>query len=544
MNLDFQTIGKVEKDGVLYHAQRACVEGNGRFWAAWRYSKQVRADVERLEVEVPDADLSSVVRVNREIIDGKVLWFAYRLLPVDGTLPLGVFKDSFVLRDTQGLLPFQVPAVHALCNALTNHGSAADGSDTGIGKTFHALGVCRNMIVRPAVVCRKAGVAGWLRACKQMGVEPLFVTNWENAKNGQFQFAERTARGNSWRYRWKLPGGVILIFDEAHMGAVDGTQNNLLWLASKNIPSLSLSATFSDRAVRLRSLLWILGAVSGRADFDRWLTLRGHFVNQYNALESLDDMSDLLEINRVLYPRHGARLSYADPEVKRYFPDAVYQTEIISLSRQETERQNTLYHELIGKVEYYRALGKQAEALTADLRYRQATELLKAPTVAEMARNYVGQGLSVLVFVNFRETLAWFMKTFDTRMAIFGDQERFNIDREMVIDKFQKNEARLIFLMEQAGGQSISLHDLDGRHPRISLIFPTYDPIVLQQLLGRTYRANVRSTPVMKLVYAAGTVEEKVADNVSRKLRNISALNNGDLMEPDLFKLGTERVGV
>jgi hypothetical protein len=47
--------------------------------------------------------------------------------------------------------------------------------------------------------------------------------------------------------------------------------------------------------------------------------------------------------------------------------------------------------------------------------------------------------------------------------------------------------------------------------------------------------------PVLKLVYAAGTIEEKVAQNVNQKLDNISALNDGDLMEPDLFKLGIRR---
>jgi hypothetical protein len=42
----------------------------------------------------------------------------------------------------------------------------------------------------------------------------------------------------------------------------------------------------------------------------------------------------------------------------------------------------------------------------------------------------------------------------------------------------------------------------------------------------------------MKLVYAADTVEEKVANSVNRKLDSIAALNNGDLMEPDLFNMG------
>lgn len=45
----------------------------------------------------------------------------------------------------------------------------------------------------------------------------------------------------------------------------------------------------------------------------------------------------------------------------------------------------------------------------------------------------------------------------------------------------------------------------------------------------------------MKLVYAARTVEEKVAVVVNSKLGNIAAINDGDLMEPELFNLGIHR---
>jgi hypothetical protein len=41
----------------------------------------------------------------------------------------------------------------------------------------------------------------------------------------------------------------------------------------------------------------------------------------------------------------------------------------------------------------------------------------------------------------------------------------------------------------------------------------------------------------MKLIYAAGTVEEKVSVSVNSKIDNILALNDGDLMETDLFGL-------
>lgn len=534
MNLDFRTIGKAKREGVEYLVQTVDVTGNGRFWAAWKYAESTRDAALRLGADPPQLPLLDHIRVQRALSsDGRVQWAACRLLPVDGGLPLCKFSDTYTLRDIRGLLPFQHKAVRFLCNSVIAHNAAADGSDCGIGKTYHALGVCRNLILRPGIICKLAGISGWTKACLEMGVEPLFVTNWEQAKSGKLKYVKK----RHLRYQWDIPRDTILIFDEAHAGACPGTQNNRLWLAAKGLTHLSLSATFSDRPSRLSSLLWLLDAIKDRDDYEVWLSRRGHFVNRYDKLEGVDERQDMLAINRLLYPRYGARLSYSDPEVKKWFPEAVYQTEVITMTKKATEEQNRLYKEVIDRIETLRAMGKSAEALNADLRYRQAAELLKAPSVAAMARNYMDQGMSVLIFVNFRETMAFLARLLNTRSLIFGDQDRLNVDRDEVISDFQANRSRVIILMEQAGGQSISLHDIHGGHPRLSLIFPTYDPVVLMQVLGRTYRAKARSTPVMKLVYAANTVEEKVALAVNRKLDNIAALNEGDLMEPDLFKL-------
>jgi len=543
MNLDFENMGQVERDGIVYNAQRCDVTNNPRFWAAWNYAKKQAAHSERDSLS---PNLRSTIRLSREIDKrGNLQWMAYRLSPVDSSLPMGAFDLSFRLRDATGLLPYQLLAVTHLCNAVVNHGSGADGSDTGIGKTYHALGVARNLVLRPAIICRKIGIAGWLRACKAMNVTPLFITNWEAAKGKGFAYVKRQEialnDGKTYRYTWVLPPNTLLVFDEAHLGAVAGTLNNRLWLAAKGIASLSLSATFSDRPERMLSLLWILGAVASKDEYYRWLAARGNFVNRYDEMEATDAENDMKEINKVLYPRYGYRVSYADPSVKKFFPEAVYQTEILSLSSKETDSQNALYADTLVKIEQYRALGKQAEALVADLRYRQATELLKAAAVAELAQDLMEQGRSVVIFVNFRETLGWFAKAFKTRSLIFGDQEKMKVPREEVIAAFQNNTQRILIAMNNAGGQSISLHDLHGGHPRVSLVFPTYDPIILKQVLGRTYRSGAKSTPVMKLVYAANTIEEKVAETVNKKLDNISALNDGDLMESDIFKMGIER---
>jgi superfamily II DNA or RNA helicase len=209
---------------------------------------------------------------------------------------------------------------------------------------------------------------------------------------------------------------------------------------------------------------------------------------------------------------------------------------VVTLADVKRDRQNALYEKLITVVARYRELGKQADALVADLRYRQAAEILKADAIVEMVTELVYEGKSVVVFVNFRETLAYLAKALNTRSLIYGGQSADA--RETVIRDFQANTSRVILSMIEAGGQSISLHDLHGGHQRVSLICPTYNPVSLQQVLGRTRRAGSRSVPVMMLVYAEGTVEVKVADAVQKKISNIKALNEGDLVEEELFDLG------
>lgn len=526
MNLRFETVAD-HGDSIV---QRADVTHDRTFWINWR--------------KAPDA-LKRLVTLRPEISpSGSTIYYAYKSISRADFKPVP-FTVSYTLRDPSLLLPFQPKAVSHLCNALLSHGSAADGSDTGIGKTYMGLACARELNLAPAIVCKIAGIANWKRAAYQFGIRPRFIINWEQAKSGKYSFIRRARHPFSGRYlyKWQMPCRALLIFDEAHMGSNDDSQNHALWVAaaSSGCPTLSMSATFADRPSRLFGLFSVLnvnlssGPARERPNFDAWLSSIGHFTNFKNALEGLNEVDDMKTVNRLLYPRHGFRLSYSDPEVKKYFPEAVCHTHLVDLSPKDTAKQNRLYLELLEKVSYYRSLGKQAEVLTADLRYRQAAELLKADVLADLVREYVYEGKSVAVFVNFRETLAYLAKALNTRSLIFGDQERQGLSRESVVDAFQRNENKIVLCMAEAGGSSINLHDVHGGHQRISLICPTYTPITLKQIYGRTYRAGSKTPPIIKLVYAADTIEQKVSETVSRKLDNIAALNDGDLFEPDLF---------
>jgi superfamily II DNA or RNA helicase len=533
MNLDFKYVQDMERDGVIYDLQKADISRCNEFWRFWR---------------TPAADaIKKYIYIRQE----NCKWFAYRLKNKDESIGIsyGEFNLRYQLQDQSKLLPYQHAAVSHLVQSIIDNGAAADGSDTGTGKTYHALAVCRELNLRPLIVCRIAGFPGWRKACRYMNVTPLAIVNWELMRTAKVSIArpddkplqilmrKKRAYRAGYDYSWTLPKGTILIFDEAHLGFNQDSQNYALWTASAGRVSLSLSATFADRPARLKGLFQVLRVMDVET-FDKWLVERGHFMNQYNDLESLTALDDMKAINKILYPKYGYRVSYEDPAVKAYFPERVIQTEIVNLGAKLSAEHNQAYAEMIAKAIKLKELGKQAELLVADLRYRQQAELLKVKALVEMVREYLYERMSVVVFVNFRETLRYLAEILNTKSLIFGDQERFGISREDVMEDFQENRTQMILCMVDAGGQSLDLHDLEGSHRRISLICPTYNPVALQQVLGRTYRAGSKSIPIMKLVYAGGTVEEKVAETVNRKLDNIMALNDGDLMEPDLFRLG------
>jgi superfamily II DNA or RNA helicase len=93
--------------------------------------------------------------------------------------------------------------------------------------------------------------------------------------------------------------------------------------------------------------------------------------------------------------------------------------------------------------------------------------------------------------------------------------------------------------MIQAGGLGVSLHDLKGNHPRVSLLTPTDNAVELKQALGRVHRSCGKSKSIQRIIFAAGTVEDKVCVSVRRKLGNIGTVNDG-LTDSDLWSFKKE----
>jgi hypothetical protein len=84
--------------------------------------------------------------------------------------------------------------------------------------------------------------------------------------------------------------------------------------------------------------------------------------------------------------------------------------------------------------------------------------------------------------------------------------------------------------MIQAGGVGVSLHAVGDKRMRVALISPTFNAVQLKQALGRVHRAG-GNTNIQKIVYLAGTCEERAMNNVRAKLNSLSLLNDSDLSD-------------
>jgi hypothetical protein len=94
---------------------------------------------------------------------------------------------------------------------------------------------------------------------------------------------------------------------------------------------------------------------------------------------------------------------------------------------------------------------------------------------------------------------------------------------------FQSDEKRIMLVNLAAGNAGVSLHDLNGNHPRVSIVSPSFSAINMLQALGRIHRAEAKTPCVQKVFFAADTIEENCCRRVQDKLNNLEALNDGDL---------------
>jgi len=449
------------------------------------------------------------------------------------------------------LLPYQAEAYPRLLQALRTHGAALDGSDMGIGKTYMASAVIRELGLPALVVAPKVTLPAWERVMAQMGTEASLV-NWEMVgRRLQYGHWLPLARRQKYaRFAWN-PEIKFLVFDEAHRAKGQNTDNSFFVRAARacGIPALALSATAAQSPVDMQALAYLLRLYT--TDFWSWARKFGCYPGTFGGLKFVDTfeyrVAVLKRLHHMIFEQHelpvfggkriieprGIRLRAADVGD---FPESQIRAELYDVA--DPARVDQLYAEMKPQLDELRAKRSNdadlEHPLTRILRARQELELLKVPTFVELAQDAMASGYSVAIFMNFTESLQALAAKLRTRNIVDGSQSgaRGESERQDIVDCFQANHSNLILLNVRAGGVGVRLHDEHGGHPRVAFHSPTYGAYDFRQASGRVQSASAKSKSVQRIVLAARTVEVKIQHVLERKLENLDLLNDGDCVIP------------
>lgn len=411
---------------------------------------------------------------------------------------------------------------------------AIDGSGTGLGKTYTAIALCAELKLSPIIICPKSIISVWQQVCDYFGVKPLLITNVEsvrgkktknnnknNDKNND-QNDEENELGTLGKivqqdpfvnYKWNIDvKRNIVIIDEAHKCKNPKTLNGKLLLSLKGIAKvLLLSATIADKPEYFAVFGYMLGFYSKLSQSRNWIEAimredENKLSKKVNALHE-----------RIYFksPLKGSRMSYDDITTNKF--KNVVTVDCYNISESNKKELDKCYDGIKSKLVDIQLM-------------RQKIEEIKLEIVQDLIDKYYEQDKSIVVFVNYLASLYalsdWLTNNKIAFSTLHGLQSAEERGEEVL--KFQQNESRVIICMMQVGGQSISLHDLTGKYPRVSLILPSFSSIDLLQALGRIDRVDVKSAILQKIILCDSPYEKLIADKIREKLKFNNMMGEGD----------------
>ena len=441
------------------------------------------------------------------------------------------------------LLTYQIEHTENIIRILRNNNTCLDASDTGTGKTYSAIAACAQLKLKPIIICPKSVIYTWKKVCILFGIKNYNIINYELIKRAKmydnkdnkikstFLTIIKADKLNKieqeFKFKFDNPDKILFIFDEVHRCSNLESDNCKLILSAKNtgIKMLLLSATIADFPDKFKPFFYILNFISSEQvksmniDYKKYINIVTKWIER--------DSKPMIRIHNMLFPERASRIRID------ILGDMFPQTQINAIpytigKNREKEIENE-YKKLAIQLKEIRDKKNKdnLNPLTITMRSQQKIEILKIPTFIELTNDFIYNGFSVVIFVNFTQTLKTLADLLKTDSIVYGEQTYES--RLKIIEDFQENKTNIIILNIKAGGIGISLHDIYGGHPRISLISPPWSSIDLVQALGRIHRAGGKTKSLQRIIYTANTIEEQIADKLKIKLNNINSINNGDL---------------
>jgi len=417
--------------------------------------------------------------------------------------------------------PYQVAGVDRLANALTEYGRGADFSDAGTGKTFKTAFILRKLGRKALVICPRAVVTAWELVLDEAGIEGT-VTTYGLARNEKVPYgrwAVKTKRIQ--KYVWEgVPKDVVLVFDEVQQCKGEKTLNSKLLTAARQsgVPTLVLSATPATDPTEMKALGYVLGLYPSVKDWWFWAMRHGCKPGPMGGLVYDHSSGGMEKIGKQLVPILDKVRTMDVPE----FPAVDNQVLIIDLPKGETLDEE--YRALL------QTLQDEAEEESVEaLRIRQMIEHKKLSTLKEMALEYMSEGNSVVIFLQYSRSIDILEEQLGDLFTVYHGRLNF-ADREANKNNFQSNQKRGILVQIRAGGMGIGFHDIHGGHPRISLLCATGSADLFYQASGRTPRDGAKSKSIVKMVIAAKTPEMGLRKTLEAKCNSLHELTDADLI--------------
>lgn len=477
------------------------------------------------------------------------------------------------LKNEDELYDYQILHARTIHLSLQANGFALDASDTGTGKTYVACKVARSLgkkllVISPLAVCQS-----WERCMNHFQVQGE-VINYEKVRNGNSPHGhwepkekyhppdpnhpdgekQKKKKVRNRKFIWTLPNeidlfskhesGWLVVFDEVQKAkSPDSDQGAMLRFAAwQNIQVLMLSATSAKDPTEMRNSGAVLRLHTGkRGAWEEWCNQNGCAKGGFGVKFVVSGQAAKKNLDRIhgsIFPVKGSRMRIS--ELGDKFPKNQTHAVAWRVSAEDRKQIDAAYEEAERKADEIMMdtsltnFQKSSCILVEMLRARQAAERIKWPYIAEKAQDYIDEGCSPVIALNFRENIVACARQLGCSYQVIlgthldGSTQKPD-ERQRLIDRFQADQIRFLVVSLQAGGTGISLHDLNGNHPRRSLISPSFSAIDLKQFLGRIWRAGALTPSIQEIIFAAGTIEEQACRAVQEKLINIERLNDGEL---------------
>ena len=468
--------------------------------------------------------------------------------------------------NTDKLLDPQKAHAKKLADSLFFNGVAWDGSETGTGKTYAAAAVARNFDGPIVVVGPKSILRKWKEVLNSFGKEAIVYIGFEklcrgntpwlkyrkhpkpaidlvNKEKRRFHPDETIARYfNAVIY---FPAGALVIVDESHRckSPVSLQAGFLMSLKRQGYKILMLSATQATSPLDCRAFGYAVNLIPTpemkeykKFCLNSGAVATGHYGALVYDLNDPEAQQKMAQVHRHLFDfsRIGSRLTREDMGV--LFPENEIISDPLDMGDNSVRIQHAydIMEREIAKLEESTA-NYSAHVFAEIMKMRRTVEMLKVPTFVEKTEDLFDEGKSVVIFVNFTETIETIKARLEHSRSfreknligyIYG--ERTQKQRDQDIDAFLADRKR-VMLVNLACAESIGLHDITGRYPRATLINPSFSAIKVLQSMGRCHRQGGRSKTIQFFIFASGTYEDTICNKISARLDNLSLLNDGDL---------------